>query len=182
MRIIGIDPGSVICGYGVIDKEGSKLKIVEYGVIKAKTAGSDDITLRLREIFSRLTAVIERALPDEGACESTFYSKNVRSLVQLTQARAAALLAATMREVGMTEYAPLEIKKAVTGRGKASKEQVSYMVRRLLDIEEVPEYADATDALAVAICHAYRKDTPTSNSKSWADFIKNNPGRIARKK
>jgi crossover junction endodeoxyribonuclease RuvC len=181
LRIIGIDPGSVICGYGVIDKEGSKLTVVEYGVIKAKVK-SEDITLRLREIFTRLTAVIERTLPDEGACESTFYSKNVRSLVQLTQARAAALLAATMREVGMTEYAPLEVKKAVTGRGKAGKEQVSFMVRRILNIEEVPEYADATDALAVAVCHAYRKDTPQSNSRSWAEYVKNNPGKVFKGK
>ena len=181
MIIIGIDPGSVICGYGVIEKEGkNKLTLIEYGVIKAKVK-SEDITLRLKEIFIRLTAVIERTLPDEGACESTFYSKNVRSLIQLTQARAAALLASTMREVGMTEYAPLEIKKAVTGQGKASKEQVSFMVRKILSIDEVPEYADATDALAVAICHAYRKDFGSAKSKNWADYIKNNPDKIIKK-
>ncbi len=180
MRIIGIDPGSIVCGYGVIEKEGkNKLTLIEYGVIKAKVT-SEDITLRLKEIYTRLTAVIERSLPDEGACESTFYSKNVKSLVQLTQARAVALLAATMREVGMTEYAPLEVKKAVTGRGNASKEQVSFMVRKMLNIDEVPEYADATDALAVAITHAFRKDFGAKSVKSWAEYVKKNPSKIIK--
>ena len=136
MRILGIDPGSVITGYAVIDKEGNRLKLVEYGIIKAKIKAEDDITLRLKEIFVRLTSVIERTLPDECGIESVFYSKNVKSLVQLAQARSSAILSATMREIPVAEYSPLEVKKAVTGKGKASKEQVSFMVRKMLSLKE----------------------------------------------
>ncbi|MBE2190057.1 MAG: crossover junction endodeoxyribonuclease RuvC, partial [Candidatus Kapabacteria bacterium] len=126
MRILGIDPGSVICGYGIIEVEAGKIILVEYGVIKAKKK-EEDFPLRLKEIFERLTSVIERHLPDESALESVFFSKNVQSLMKLSHARAAAMLASTLREIPVAEYSPREVKKAVTGNGNASKQQVEYM-------------------------------------------------------
>jgi len=177
MRILGIDPGSVICGYGVIDKNGSKVELVEYGIIRAKLK-DEDITIRLKEIFLRITGVIERSLPDECAIESMFFSKNVKSLVQLSQARASAMLAATLREVPVAEYSPLEVKKAVTGKGAAKKEQVGYMVKKILNISETPEFYDATDALAIALCHSYRNSYFDKNSTNWKDFLKKNPEKV----
>jgi crossover junction endodeoxyribonuclease RuvC len=177
MRILGIDPGSVICGYGVVEKEGNSLTLVEYGVIKAKKK-NEDFPMRLKEIYTRLISVIERTLPDEAAIESTFYSKNVKSLVQLTHARAVAMLAATMREIPIVEYSPLEVKKSVTGMGRAQKEQVGYMMRKMLNITETPEFLDSTDALAIAVCHLLKRNSPVKKSNSWGEFIKNNPDRI----
>lgn len=177
MRVLGIDPGSVICGYGVVDFDNNKLTLVEYGIIKASKKG-ETFPLRLKAIFERLTQVIERSLPDESAFESIFFGKNVQSMMKLSHARAAAMLAATMKEVPIREYAPREVKKSVTGLGNASKEQVQYMVKKLLNITETHEFFDATDALAVAICHTIRQGNDKSKSSSWESFVKNNPGRV----
>lgn len=179
MIIIGIDPGSIICGYGVIETNGSKFSLVEYGVVHAKKK-NESMPLRLKEIYTRLNSVVERTLPDFSAFESMYYSKNVQSLMKLSHARSAAMLSMVMREIPIVEYAPTEVKKAVTGKGAASKEQVQYMVKSILGIDETPEFFDATDALAVAICHGLRKDLNSESSGSWSDFIKKNPGRIAR--
>lgn len=180
MRILGIDPGSVICGYGIIEKENNKLKLVEYGVIKAKKK-HETFPLRLKIIYERLTQVIERTLPDESAFETMFYSKNAQTLIKLSYARAAAMLATTLREIPIAEYSPREIKKAVTGNGAAGKEQVQYMVKNILNIEENHEFMDATDALAAAICHTNKPAFGNSKSNSWKDFIKNNPDKIINK-
>lgn len=176
MRFLGIDPGSIICGYGVIEKEGNSLSVIEYGVIKAKKK-NEDFPLRLKHIFERISVVISRALPDESAFESMFYSKNAQTLIKLSQARAAAMIATTMKEIPIIEYAPREVKKSITGNGNASKEQVQYMVKAILKIDETPEFFDSTDALSIAICHAYNRDKK-GKSSTWADFIKNNPDRI----
>lgn len=177
MIILGVDPGSIICGYGVIEKNGSKLGLIEYGVVKVKKL-HEPLELRLKEIFLRLIQVIERAKPDSSAFESMFYSKNVQSLIKLSHARGASILAAAMNDIPIFEYSPREVKKSVTGRGNAGKEQVQFMVKRILNIEETPEFFDATDALAVAICHSMRVDSPLKKASSWDDFIKNNPNRI----
>ena len=177
MRVLGIDPGSVICGYGVVDFDNNKLILVEYGVIQASKKG-ETFPLRLKAIFERLTQVIERSLPDESAFESIFFGKNVQSMMKLSHARAAAMLAATMKEDPIREYAPREVKKSVTGLGNASKEQVQYMVKKLLNITETHEFYDATDALAVAICHTIRQGNDKSKSSSWESFVKNNPERV----
>jgi len=179
LRVLGIDPGSVVCGYGVVEKIGSKIVLVEYGVIEAKKM-HENLSLRLKEIYERITKVIERSLPDEAALETTFYSKNAQSLIKLSHARAVALLAATMRELPVIEYSPKEIKKAVTGNGNASKQQVQFMVKSILNIEETHEFFDATDALAAAICHAQKAQDKTSRPKTWKDFITQNPDRIAK--
>lgn len=179
MIVLGIDPGSVICGYGVVEANGSNFKLVEYGVINAKKINSD-FHVRLREIYIRLLKVIERVNPDYAAFETIFFSKNVQSLVKLSHARSAAILAASMKDINITEFSPREVKKSVTGRGSASKEQVQFMVKRILNIKETPEYFDSTDALAVALCHCMKSGSPAKSSKSWAAFVKDNPDRIAK--
>jgi crossover junction endodeoxyribonuclease RuvC len=179
LRIIGIDPGSILCGFGVIDKTKGKITVIEQGIIKAGKFNKN-LHIRLKEIYSRLFQVVERTKPDTAAFESLFYSKNPQSLMKLSHARAAAILAVVNNGIPLREYSPREVKKAVTGNGNASKEQVSYMVKSILEIKETPEFFDVTDALAVAICHAYRANTPDSNAKSWAEFIEMNPNRVIK--
>lgn len=179
MKILGIDPGSQICGYGVIYCNLNKISLIEYGVVNLKKK-SNDLPTRLKEIFNRLTEVIIRTKPDFSAFESVFYSKNAQSMMKLSHARAAAILTASLKDIPIAEYSPREIKKSVTGMGNASKEQVQFMVKNLLNIEETNEFFDATDALAVAICHSFRLSTPTQKSKSWEEFIKQNPNRIVK--
>ncbi|MCX8054470.1 MAG: crossover junction endodeoxyribonuclease RuvC [Ignavibacteria bacterium] len=174
MIILGVDPGSVLCGYGVVEHDGRNVALIEYGVIEAKRRHID-FNQRLKEIFSRLNSVIERTNPDAAAFEALFYSKNAQSLIKLSHARAAAILAVTNNNIPVIEYSAREVKKSVTGRGSASKEQVQYMVRSILSIEETPQFYDATDALAVAICHIVRKNHNQKKSTSWADFLKDHP-------
>lgn len=179
MIILGIDPGSVVCGYGVIVKDGNRIRLIEYGVIEAKKK-QPDFNTRLKEIFERLNEVIARNKPDAAAFESLFYSKNVQSLIKLSHARAAAIVSVAKSDIPIAEYSAREVKKAVTGRGAAGKEQVSFMVKTLLAIEETPQFFDATDALAVAICHSVRHSESKTNTGNWADFVKNNPDLIVR--
>lgn len=178
MRIIGIDPGSVICGYGVIDVVGSTMTVVEYGVVHVKRR-TTSFPMRLREIHERLHAVMARTQPQVCAMEKVFYAKNVKSIVQLSHARGVAMLASADHGLDPIEYTPMQVKRSVTGRGAASKEQVAHMVQAILSIDETPEFHDATDALAVAICHAVNGQPPapvksqrTSNRKAWAEFVK----------
>ncbi len=182
MRVLGVDPGSVVCGYGVVEKEGKRLTLIEYGVIEAKKR-HEDLPQRLKMIYERLGQVIERALPDELAIETIFYSKSVPSIIKLAHARSAAILAAVTAQLPTAEYSPRSIKKAVTGSGNASKEQVQYMMKTLLSIEETPEFFDATDALAIAVCHLYQSSSMLGGKKkanSWAEFIALNPERVKK--
>jgi len=179
ITILGVDPGSVFCGYGVITKESNKLTVVEFGVVKAKLK-FEDLNLRLREIYSRITEVIARTKPDESAFETMFYAKNAQSLMKLSHARAVAVLASANNDIPIYEYSPREVKKSVTGKGAASKEQVQFMIKTLLGIKESTGLFDVTDALAVAVCHALKRNSVKNKSKSWADFIKNNPDRVVK--
>ncbi len=179
MRIIGIDPGSIICGYGIVEKQGRDILLIEYGVVEAAKQHKN-IAMRLRTIFNRLEQVVERTLPDELAIESLFHAKNVASLIKLAHARSAAILPCILRDIPVVEYSPREVKRSVTGNGNAGKEQVQYMVRTILKIEETPEFFDATDALAVAIGHVYKRNSPQSSSRSWKEFIEQHPDRIVK--
>lgn len=177
MRILGIDPGSVICGYGVIDVEGSAYSVVEFGAVHVKRANYS-FPDRLREIHERLNAVIERTKPNEAALEKVFFSKNVKSIVQLSQARGVAILACAQNSLDPFEYTPMQVKRAVTGRGAANKDAVSTMVRAILAMKEEPEHYDITDALAVALCHAINGKPPTpitknrtNRRKAWSEFV-----------
>ncbi len=180
MRVLGIDPGSVVCGYGIVESRGNRLLLVEYGVIKAKKK-SEKLPDRIKEIFLRMQEVIKRARPEQATFETIFYSKNAQSLIKLSQARAAAILAAGMEGLEISEYSPREIKKSVTGNGNASKGQVQFMVKTMLNITETPEFFDSTDALAAAICHIQRNRSFAQNGRNWKEFIKNNPHRIIGK-
>lgn len=179
MKILGVDPGSVICGYGVVESHSGKFSVVEYGVVRVRKK-SIELPVRLKEIYLRITEVIKRTCPDAAVFESLFFSKNVQSLVKLSHARAAAVLAAAMYDLPITEYSPREIKKSVTGNGNASKEQVQYMVKTLLKIDETPEFFDVTDALAAAVCHSFRANMPRKATNSWSDYIKQNPAKVIR--
>jgi len=179
MKILGIDPGSRICGYGVIEQKGSSLSLIEYGVVKVDKKGLS-LPDRLLEINESILRVIERTSPEIAAFESLFYSKNVQSLVKLSHARAAAILAAVSKGLRISEFSPREIKKSVCGNGNAKKEQVQFMVKTLLGIKETPDFYDVTDALATAICHVTKSDTTSSSTKTWKEFIDKNPDRITK--
>jgi len=154
LRILGIDPGSFATGYGVVEERAGRLRQLESGTIRP--ARKQPFLQRLSEISVALTDIVRRHTPSEVAVENPFYHRNVRSLLQLGQARAAALLPAVHAGVPVFEYAPREIKLAVTGYGNAEKEQVARMVSVLLGDSASPASLDAADALAVAICHIHR--------------------------
>jgi len=151
MRIIGVDPGSDTTGYGVIESDGRHYELVEYAGIR----GPKNLTFaeRLLAISRQLEEVIERLTPQACAIEDSFFAVNVKSALKLGQARGAVLVAAARAGVQVFEYSPLEIKSALVGYGRAEKHQVQEMVRVLLGMKDVPEPLDASDALAVAICH-----------------------------
>ena len=180
MIILGVDPGTLVTGYGVIEVTGKTLgtfRAVEFGTIESKRISS--MPKRLETIFTRLQAVIKREQPDEFAIETAFYDKNAQSAMKLGQARGVALVAAQLADLEIGEYAPRVIKKAVTGNGNADKSQVEFMVRRLLNLaEHDKKLSDAYDALAIAITHALRRGSGAKSSKSWKDFVANNPDRI----
>ena len=151
MIILGIDPGSRITGYGLIRTEGTRLLHLDNGGIW--TDAATDFPGRLEHIFRGITAIIDKHTPDAVAVENIFFSNNVQSALKLGQARGAAVVACVTRGVPVFEYTALQVKQAVVGHGKAAKEQVQHMVKVLLNLAE-PAQADASDALAVAICHA----------------------------
>jgi crossover junction endodeoxyribonuclease RuvC len=164
MRIIGVDPGSDTTGYGVIDSDGRHYDLVEYAGIRGPKHLS--FAERLLAISRKLEEVIERLSPQACAVEDTFYAVNVKSALKLGQARGAVLVAAARAGVEVFEYSPLEIKSALVGYGRAEKQQVQEMVRVLLGMKNVPEPLDASDALAVAICHVNIASTRARLSKN----------------
>lgn len=136
--------------------------------------------LRLKKIYEVITSVIERFHPDEFAIETAFYSKNAQSALKIGQARGVSILAGVNYEIPVTEYSPREIKKAVTGKGAASKEQVQFMMMSLLKLKTKPKHFDSTDALAVAVCHAFKISTPRSSFKNWKSYIEANPSKVVQ--
>ncbi len=155
VRILGVDPGSRLTGYGLVEATGAEVRFLDCGLIQA---GDDDVALRLKRIFDGLGRMIAEHAPSELAIEKVFVHRNVTSALKLGQARGAALLAASTRALDVFEYSPNEIKQAVTGRGHAGKEQIQHMIRVLLKLKQVPA-ADAADALAAAVCHAHVSQT-----------------------
>jgi crossover junction endodeoxyribonuclease RuvC len=150
--VLGVDPGAGTTGYGVVARSGGgDVSLVECGVIR--TDPSQPLAQRLREIFEGVTEVLSRHSPDTLAVEGVFYARNVRSTVVLGHARAAVLLAASMRDLPVAEYSPAEVKNAIAGTGRATKEQIQYMIQQLLRLKDPPRPVDAADAVAVALCH-----------------------------
>ena len=186
--ILGIDPGTRILGFGVIRVLDRKVEYLHMGVVNLK--GTKDHFVTLRTIYEEVTKIIEKYNPDELAVEAPFYGKNVQVMLKLGRAQGAAIAAAIRRDIPIFEYAPRSIKLAVTGKGAASKEQVAMMAQRLLGIDIAQEYLDATDALAIALCHHDHVSNPVlaaaSGSRkggkklsgSWEQFVESNPGRI----
>ena len=158
MRILGIDPGSHVTGYGIIEKEGNYLRHVLHGEIKAKKESL--LSTMLISIYQQLSAVISESAPRAISLENIFYGKNVRSLIKQAQVRGVVIFAGACKGIPVFEYSPLEVKKAVVGYGRAEKRQVQIMVKAILKLPELPQ-ADAADALATAICHAnFLKEKP----------------------
>ncbi|NLO19950.1 MAG: crossover junction endodeoxyribonuclease RuvC [Ignavibacteria bacterium] len=180
MRIIGIDPGSIICGFAIIDKSNTKIEALKFDAIKFKSK-SEGLNFRLNQIFNSIKNIIVEYEPKVAVFENVFYAKNAQSLIKLTAARTAAVLAALQFDIPIYEFTPREIKKSVTGLGNASKKQVLYMVKNILKIEEEPRFYDASDALAVALCYCFREQQTGKSSQSWSEFIKNNPHRVVSK-
>jgi crossover junction endodeoxyribonuclease RuvC len=158
LRILGIDPGSHITGYGVIDKEGNYLRHVAHGEIKSKK--DSPLSEMLISVYQQLSSLISQTVPEAVALENIFYGKNVRSLIKQAQVRGVVIFAGANNDLNVFEYSPLEIKKAVVGYGRAEKRQVQVMVKAILKLPELPP-VDAADALATAICHAnFLKEKP----------------------
>jgi crossover junction endodeoxyribonuclease RuvC len=174
--ILGLDPGTNIMGYGLIEVRKPKIILLQYGVIHlSKYEGHE---LKLRKIFDRVLNLIDEYHPDEVALEAPFFGKNVQSMLKLGRAQGVSMAAALSRDIPIVEYAPKKVKQSVTGNGNASKEQVARMLMSLFDIKELPKLLDATDALAVAVCHHFQKGEKGSKAKSWESFLKDNPGKL----
>lgn len=182
--IMGIDPGTNVMGYGVLGINDKKVDAIVMGVIQLNKF--DSHYLRLRKIYDRVLALVEQYLPDEMALEAPFFGKNVQSMLKLGRAQGVAMAAALSRDVPISEYPPLSVKQAVTGNGRASKEQVATMLMHILKIpaDRMPRLLDATDALAVALTHYYESIKPAvaKGPKSWAAFLAANPDRIVNPK
>lgn len=153
MRVLGVDPGTAITGWGVIEGDGEKLALVACGVIT--TTADTPLPQRLLAIYEGITAVISRLQPETSALEELFFSKNAKTALSVGHGRGAAMLALANAHLPIVEYKPLEVKQAVTGYGGADKTQIQQMVKLLLDLDDIPRPDDAADALAVAICHLH---------------------------
>lgn len=153
MRVLGIDPGYAIVGYGVLEYEKGKFYPVEYGAIT--TDAHTDFQMRIKEVFLEIDEVIKRTKPEALAIEKLFYTTNQKTVMQVAQARGVILLAASLNNLPVYEYTPLQVKQSVTGYGKAVKKQVQEMTKNILHLDSVPKPDDTADALAMAICHGY---------------------------
>ncbi len=165
-------------GFGIIDVNNKKIKLIELNELKLTKI--KDHYLRLKLIFERTIELIEKFNPDEIAIEAPFFGKNVQSMLKLGRAQGVAMAAGLSRQIPVTEYSPKKIKMAITGNGNASKEQVAKMLQTLLLIKELPKNLDSTDGLAAAVCHFYNSNKLISDKKysSWNSYIKNNPDKI----
>lgn len=179
--ILGIDPGTVVMGYGIIAVTGQSIRLLDMGVLKMKS--SEDGYERLQKIYERVDILIQKHKPDTFAIEAPFFGKNVQSMLKLGRAQGVAIAAAMQHGVVVTEYSPKKVKQSITGNGNANKEQVMKMLQRIVQIKEDPATYDATDAVAVAICHHFQLTHPlaavsTKKAKGWEAFIAQNPGKV----
>ena len=177
--ILGIDPGTTIMGFGVIQVVKNQMKFVQMNELLLNKY--DDHYLKLKLIFERTIELIDTYKPDELAIEAPFFGKNVQSMLKLGRAQGVAMAAGLAREVPITEYEPKKVKMAITGNGNASKEQVAKMLQQLLNFRELPSHLDATDGLAVAVCHFFNggKKEKGKSYSSWESFVKQNESRIS---
>ena len=179
--ILGIDPGTNILGYGVICIDSKGPHYVDMGVFDLRKI--TDPFEKLANIFAGVSELLEIHKPDELAVESPFYGKNAQVILKLGRAQGAALTASVMKGIPVAEYAPRKAKIAICGNGAASKEQVAMMIQKTLKVELNPKHLDATDALAIALCHHYQMSNPlagTGGKTDWKKFLENNPDRIKK--
>ncbi len=183
--ILGIDPGTTVMGYGLLQIVSGKPKMITMGVLHLHKLGNH--YQKLHRIFERVLGLIDQYHPTELAIEAPFFGKNVQSMLKLGRAQGAAISAALYRDLPVHEYAPLKIKMSITGNGGAAKEQVAYMLQQILSIpeESMVDQLDATDGLAAALCHFYQTSKVTSTGSScrnWSDFVKKNPDKVSKTK
>ncbi len=181
-KLLGIDPGTNILGYAIIEVRKKKLYLVQHGVLKLSHLESHQ--LKLKSIFERIQQLIEQYQPKEMAIEAPFFGKNVQSMLKLGRAQGVAIAAAITKGVEMTEYAPKKIKQSVTGSGNSSKEQVAAMLESILNQKLTQLSLDATDALAAAVCHYYQSTSVLGKRgqySGWKGFLDNNPNRVKKK-
>lgn len=175
--VLGVDPGTSVMGYGLIHIKGNQMELIVMGVLRLEKI--PDHALKLQKIFERIIGLIDQYNPDELAIEAPFFGKNVQSMLKLGRAQGVAIAGALSRNMPVNEYSPKKIKQSITGNGNASKEQVSAMLKTLLNFQETPEFLDATDGLAAAVCHHFQRK-PGMAKKSytgWKAFIADNPGK-----
>jgi crossover junction endodeoxyribonuclease RuvC len=157
MRILGVDPGTVVVGFAVIEQTDRDCRALEFGCFRLQTQLA--FPQKLKKIYEELSKIILEFRPDEFAIEDVFYAENAKVAIKMGHARGVALLAAVNHEIPTSEYSPKEIKQAVVGNGAASKEQVQRMVKQLLRLNTLPSPLDVSDALAVALCHLHRAES-----------------------
>ena len=179
--ILGIDPGTTVLGYGIIHVQNNKLSMLTFGIVQlSKLTNQPD---KLKRILDRLNGLIAEYKPDEMAIEAPFFGKNVPSMLKLGRAQGVAIAACLNHNIPFEEYAPRRIKQSITSNGNASKEQVAAMLQSLLKFDEMPKYLDATDGLAVAVCHVFSKGVGEHNKAKgggWKSFIKDQSHRVKK--
>lgn len=178
LRILGIDPGTTVTGYGLVEIRDKKPVILHMGNI---TPGKySDHYQRLKVLHERSLHLVKTYQPDVMAIEAPFYGKNVQSMLKLGRGQGVIMAAALMLGIPIHEYAPLLVKQSITGMGRASKEQVAYFLQKVYNLTEIDKVLDETDAVAVAICHFIQLSKPQKSKeyKNWADFIKKNPDKV----
>ncbi len=176
---LGIDPGTTVMGFGIISVKGNQMKLVAIHELILKKYPNHET--KLKYIFEKTLALIDEYHPDEVALEAPFFGKNVQSMLKLGRAQGVAMAASLYRNIPITEYSPKKVKMAITGNGNASKEQVAGMLKNLLHLKEFPtQYLDASDGLAVAVCHYFNtgKAEKQNAYSGWDAFIKQNPDRV----
>ncbi|MEO6550907.1 MAG: crossover junction endodeoxyribonuclease RuvC [Ferruginibacter sp.] len=180
--ILGIDPGTVVMGYGLVEITGSTIKLLEMDVLKP--GSTEDPYRKLQLIYNTVSGLIIKYKPDVFAIEAPFFGKNVQSMLKLGRAQGVAIAAAMRHGLDVTEYSPKKVKQSVTGNGNASKEQVLKMLQRMLNFKDDPRSFDASDALAVAVCHYFQENSVMALSgtkvNGWDEFLKKNPGRLKK--
>jgi crossover junction endodeoxyribonuclease RuvC len=180
--ILGIDPGTVLLGYGVIKISGNhQISLVSLGTISLQKLATQQE--KLAHIFNRVSWLVRTYCPDECAIEAPFYGKNPQSILKLGRAQGVAIAAALTHKITISEYSPKKVKQSVTGNGNASKQQMAAMLQRLLHFQDLPKYLDATDALGVAICHYFQTSSPLHaerKTNNWKDFLKKHPEKVVR--
>ena len=163
MRILGIDPGYAILGWGVLDMKGNHFSVVDYGAVT--TDAKMEMPLRLQHLYTQLSAIIAEYKPEVASIEELFFNNNAKTAIMVGQARGVAVLACVNGGLEINEYTPLQIKQALVGYGRADKKQVQAMVKAILNLKEVPKPDDTADAVAAAICHGHAAGTRVRNFK-----------------